>query len=151
MLKNEPYSHSSPSEFTRLSTLYLFKIIFILSSKVSSFCVQNSLHFSYPALSQLRICRPPTPPPLPLQKWPYLHERCVMCWNVWKINFLIFVYFIFRVMVKWLKWFEKWRILFSVPQDAKCSETDLVNLLFVQFILVQPVFVQSISSSPNLT
>ena len=24
------------------------------------------------------------------QKWPYLHERCVMCWNEWKINFPIF-------------------------------------------------------------
>ena len=35
--------------------------------------------------SQLRICRDS------LQKWPYLHGRCVRCWIKWKINFMIFI------------------------------------------------------------
>ena len=38
--------------------------------------------------------------------------------------------------------------------DCLCSLPALaltVDLLFVQFILVQPVFIQSISSNPNLT
>ena len=36
------------------------------------------------ALSQLMICSPPPSHP---QKWPYLRERCPLCW---KINFPIF-------------------------------------------------------------
>ena len=37
------------------------------------------------ALSQVRICRLP-----PSQKWPYLHKRCAMFWNEWKIMYQIF-------------------------------------------------------------
>ena len=28
------------------------------------------------------------------QKWPYLHERCKMCWNEWKIHFPIFIFWV---------------------------------------------------------
>ena len=34
-----------------------------------------------------------TPPPT-LQKWPYIHERCAMFWNDWKINFPIFIFWV---------------------------------------------------------
>ena len=30
-------------------------------------------------------------PPLPLQKWSDLHERCPLCWNKWNIIFSIFI------------------------------------------------------------
>ena len=48
-----------------------------------------------------------TPPPF-FQKWPYLHERCPLCWNEWKINFPFCVIFSFWDMVvqnltTWLK------------------------------------------------
>ena len=33
------------------------------------------------------------------QKSSYLHERCGMCWNEWKINILMFAVFSFWVMV----------------------------------------------------
>ena len=40
-------------------------------------------------------------------------------------------------------------ITIKVSQTLEVNQT--VDLLFVQFILVQPVFVQFISSNPNLT
>ena len=29
-----------------------------------------------------------------LQKWPYLNEKCSLCWSVWKINFPIFIFWV---------------------------------------------------------
>ena len=43
--------------------------------------------------SQLRMCRPPH-----TQKWPYLHKKCPLCWNKWKINFPILM-FLFMVCI----------------------------------------------------
>ena len=37
-------------------------------------------------LQYLNVTYIPPPP----QKWPYLHERCSLCWTEWKINFPIF-------------------------------------------------------------
>ena len=37
-----------------------------------------------------------------LQKWPYLHERCGMCRNKWKINFPIFAIFSLWDMVNFV-------------------------------------------------
>ena len=47
------------------------------------------------AMSQLRICIPPSPP-LP-QFWSHFHERCAMCWTHEKNDFKIPI-FIFRVI-----------------------------------------------------
>ena len=43
----------------------------------------------------------PAPPPSFPQKWPYLHERCAMCWNEWKVKFMIsnYLWWIFVVKI----------------------------------------------------
>ena len=56
-----------------------------------------------------------TPPP-PFQKWPYLHERCPLCWTEWKINFPIFI---FRVMVYCIYEFQVCHLNFHVCHQPK--------------------------------
>ena len=44
--------------------------------------------------------------PLYSQKWSELYERCVMCWNEWKINFPIFVFLILWVINAFVRNFQ---------------------------------------------
>ena len=46
------------------------------------------------------------------QKWSYLHERCGMCWNDWKINFPIFSFWDMVVFYT-----QDW----AFPQPRICS------------------------------
>ena len=53
------------------------------------------------ALSQGRICKPPSPPSP--QKWSDFYERCGMCWNERNIIYQIFPIFIFRLWGKFIE------------------------------------------------
>ena len=89
------------------------------------------------ALSQFTDIKP-TPPTPPHQKWPYIHETCIMCWNEWKINFPIFSFF--------LRFFMYRRFCASsIKTGSKLKEgwgvcISLVGKYPVSFLLIWPLF-----------
>ena len=67
------------------STLFACKVIYHVAmySRYNVSIYMQGIHmyllYIQGALSQVRICRPPTPPPPTSQKWPYFHETCPQC------------------------------------------------------------------------
>ena len=74
---------------SKIVKIYSIKLFISLSTMVDNL----KFHQGPVLVKDMQTPLPPSPP----QKWPSLHERCLLCWNRWKINFTIFAIFIFEL------------------------------------------------------